>query len=305
VICDFNRLIEEAKTRKGIVVGVPAPEDTSSIKTVIKARKEDIAHFVLAGNREKISALLKENGGNPGDFEIIACNTVDEAASVIVELANAGKVHVILKGFLPTAALMKPILDKETGLRMIPPRLLSDILVVENPADNYTGLLGMTDGGLNILPDLDQKKQMIENAVRVFHRLGYERPKVGIMTAVETVKESMPATVDARQLMRMNETGEIDGCDVYGPLALDIAVSPEAAKHKKIHHPVAGNVQVMLVPNIEAGNLLGKAFTYYLNIPVAHVVMGARIPILIPSRNENDVDKIHSVALGVIVAKNA
>lgn len=294
-------MIAHAKQKKGVIVGVPAPEDVSSAKTVIYAQNEGIADFVLTGNREKITTLLQENGGNPADFDIIDCRSSDEAAAEIVKLARENKVHVILKGYLPTASLMKPILDKEKGLRT--GNLLSDILFVENPASNYEGFLGMTDGGLNILPDLGQKKQLVENAVLAFHQLGYERPRVGIMTAVETVKEAMPATVDAQALTKKNRDGEIEGCDVYGPLALDIAVSPEAAKHKGVTDPVAGMVQIMVVPNIESGNLLGKAFTYYLGIPVGHVVMGARIPILIPSRNESDRDKINSVALGVIIAK--
>ncbi len=300
MILNFSQLIEKAKQKKGIVVGVPSPEDLSSIKTVINARQEKIARFILTGNPGKIRELIRENQGNPSDFEILETANEEESALKIVELARQGKVHVILKGFLPTAALMKPVLDKEKGLRT--GNLLSDILVVENPAANYEGLLGMTDGGLNILPDVQQKKQIIENAVKVFHQLGYEKPKVGIMTAIETVKDSMPATLDAKALTEMNEKGEIAGCEVYGPLALDIAVSPEAAQHKGVKHPVAGMVQIMVVPNIEAGNLLGKAFTYYLDLTVAHVIMGATIPVLIPSRNESEVDKIHSVALGVICA---
>ncbi len=300
MIGNFKQLIEEAKKREGIVVGVPSPEDEVSIKTVIKVKQENIADFILVGNKEKTIALLEANGGRVADYEIIAAQSEEESAARIVELANQGKVQVILKGFLPTAALMKPILDKEKGLRT--GNLLSDILVVENPAGNYKGLLGMTDGGLNILPTLEQKKQIVENAVKVFHKLGYEKPKVGIMAAVETVKDSMPATLDARALTEMNREEQITGCEVYGPLALDIAVSPEAAKHKGINNPVAGMTQILVVPNIEAGNLLGKAYTYYLHITVAHVIMGARIPILIPSRNESDMDKTHSVALGVICA---
>ncbi len=300
MIRNFNQLMEKANKREGIVVGVPSPEDDTSIKTVILARKEGLADFILTGNKSKILELLEAHGGKEEDFQIIATETQEESAVKLVELANQGKVHVILKGFLPTAALMKPILDKEKGLRT--GNLLSDVLLVENPGSNYEGLLGMSDGGLNILPNLDQKRQMVENSVKVFHKLGYENPNVGIMAAVETVKDSMPATQDAQVLTQMNEKGEITGCTVYGPLALDIAVSPEAAKHKGIDHPVAGMVQVMIVPNIESGNLLGKAFTYYLDIPVAHVVMGARIPILIPSRNEKERDKIHSIAAGVICA---
>jgi phosphate butyryltransferase len=300
MIKNFKELLEEARKKKGVVVGCPSPEDLNSIKTIIKAKSKEIADFILYGNKDKISDLIKENGGNLADYEIINTSSVEESAIEIVKLANQGKVQVILKGNLPTAALMKPILNKEKGLRT--GNLLSDILMVENPANNYDGLLGMTDGGIVILPDLNQKKQLIENSIKVFHKLGYDKPKVGIMAAVETVKDSMIATVDARELTEMNQKGEIQDCEVYGPLALDIAVSQKAAKHKGIDNPVAGNVQIMVVPNIESGNLLGKAFTYYLKIPVGHVVMGARIPILIPSRNESDIDKLNSVALGVIVA---
>lgn len=300
MIKDFKELVATAKNTKNIVAGVPCPEDESSILSIIQAKKENLADFVLSGDREKISRLLKEHGGQAADFEILNCPDAETAAAKIVELARGNKVHLILKGFLPTASLMKPVLDKEKGLRS--GNLLSDILVVENPAVNYHGLLGMSDGGLNILPDLMQKKQIVENAVTVFQRLGYQEPKVGIMAAIETVKDSMPATLDARSLSEMNQRGEIKGCLVYGPLALDIAVSAEAAKHKGIFSAVAGYTQIMIVPNIEAGNLLGKAFTYYLKIPVAHVVMGARIPILIPSRSESEVDKFHSLALGVLSA---
>ena len=142
MILNFSQLIEKAKQKKGIVVGVPSPEDLSSIKTVINARQEKIARFILTGNPGKIRELIRENQGNPSDFEILETANEEESALKIVELARQGKVHVILKGFLPTAALMKPILDKEKGLRT--GNLLSDILVVENPAANYKGLLGMT-----------------------------------------------------------------------------------------------------------------------------------------------------------------
>ena len=300
MIRNFAQLIDEAKKKEGVVVGVPSPEDSTSIKTVINAKKENIADFILAGNREKITRLLIENGGRVGDYEIFPTSSEEESAARIVELANKGDVQVILKGFLPTAALMRPILDKAKGLRT--GNLFSDIMVVENPADNFQGLLGITDGGLNILPDLNQKKQIVENAVKVYHKLGYENPKVGIMAAVETVKDNIPATLDAMALTEMNENGEITGCRVYGPLALDIAVSPAAARKKGIDNPVAGMVEIFVVPSIESGNLLAKTYTYYMHATVAHVVMGATIPILIPSRNESDVDKLHSTALGVICA---
>ena len=299
MIRNFEQLVQEAKKRKGIVAGVPCPEDDETILSVIEAKKENLAHFILCGDRAKILRLLRAHGGHESDFEIHDAPTTEAAVARTVELGRQKKVHLILKGFLSTAALMKPILDKEKGLRGA--NLLSDVLVVKNPCADE--LLGMSDGGLNILPDLAQKKQIVENAVAVFHGLGYEEPRVGIMAAVEKVKDSMPATLDAEALTAMNERGEISGCRVYGPLALDIAVSRTAAEHKGIRHDVAGRAQIMIVPNIEAGNLLGKAFTYYLKLTVAHVVMGAQLPILIPSRNESDTDKFHSLALGALSAR--
>lgn len=303
MIRNFKQLVEAARGRAGVIAGVPCPEDDSTVLSVIEARKEGLADFVLCGERAKIVELLRRHGGRESDFEIHDTPGAEASVARVVELGRQGRLHLVLKGFLPTAALMKPVLDKEKGLRG--ENLLSDILVLENPAapPRAGELLGMSDGGLNILPDLAQKRQIVENAVAVFHRLGYEEPRVGIMAAIETVKESMPATVDARALSDMNGRGEIAGCRVYGPLALDIAVSREAAEHKGILNEVAGRVQIMIVPNIEAGNLLGKAFTYYLGRTVAHVVMGARLPILIPSRNESDTDKFHSLALGVLSAR--
>jgi len=300
MITNLEQLVSKARSIKNITAGVPCPEDDSTILSVIQAKQQNLADFILCGAAARINELLRQHGASPADFEIFDCPGAEAAVARIVALGREKKLQLILKGFLPTAALMKPILDKEKGLRGL--NLLSDILVVENPASGADGLLGMSDGGLNILPDLSQKKQILENAVAVFHCLGYAEPKVGIMAAIETVKDSMPATLDARALTEMNQRGEIGGCRVYGPLALDIAVSQEAAEHKGVVNDVAGHTQIMIVPNIESGNLLGKAFTYYLKLTVAHVVMGAQLPILIPSRNESDTDKFHSLALGVLSA---
>ena len=304
MIRDFHQLLQAARERRGVTAGVPCPEDDSTMLSVIEARRQGLADFILCGDPAGIREFLSRHGGRAADYEIIDAPGPEAAAAKVVELGRQGRLQLILKGFLPTAALMKPVLDKEKGLRG--ENLLSDILVVENPSlpPGAGGeLLGLSDGGLNILPDLAQKRQIVENAVAVFHNLGYAEPRVGIMAAIETVKESMPATLDARELTAMSERGEIKGCRVYGPLALDIAVSPEAAAHKGIQSEVAGRVQIMVMPSIEAGNLLGKAFTYYLKLTVAHVVMGARLPVLIPSRNESDTDKLHSLALGVLSAR--
>ncbi len=300
MIKNFDDLVFEAKKKKGMVVGVPVPENLNSILTVINAKNEGIADFILTGDKIKIEQMIKNNGSDPSDFEIIKCNTVEDSAEKIVELANDKKIDVIMKGFLPTAKLIKPVLNKSTGLRT--GNLLSDVLLIEDPLDSSNGFVGLTDGGIVILPDVDQKRQLIENSVKVFHRLGYDNPNVGIMTAIESVKDSMPSTTDAQKLTNMSVEGLIKGCNVYGPLAFDIAISVKAAEMKGIDNPVAGNVQIMIMPNIEAGNLLGKCFMFYMKKQVAHVVMGAKIPILIPSRNENAIDKVNSIALGVTIA---
>ncbi len=300
MIKNFTDLLANAKKKEGMVIGVPVPENLNSILTVIKSKNDNLADFILTGDSEKIETMLKENGGDPSDYDILHCDSVEKSAEKIVELANEKKVHVILKGFLPTAKLIKPVLDKNKGLRT--GNLLSDVLLIEDPINVGAGFVGLTDGGILILPDVEQKKQLIENSVTVFHKLGYDNPKVGIMAAIESVKESMPATTDAEILTKMNADGEINGCEVYGPLAFDIAISREAAEMKGIKNPVAGNVQIMVMPNIEAGNLLGKCFMFYMKMAVAHVVMGAKIPILIPSRNENETDKVNSIALGVTIA---
>lgn len=305
MIRNFKQLLEAAKGRRGVTAGVPCPEDDSTVLSLLAARRQGLADFILCGDKAKAVELIRRHGGDAGDFEILDTPGPEAAVARVVELGRLGRLQLVLKGFLPTAALMKPILDKEKGLRGA--NLLSDLLVVENPAlpaGDAGELLGLSDGGLNILPDLAQKRQIIENAVAVFHNLGYAEPRVGVMAAIESVKDNMPATLDARELTAMNERGEIAGCRVYGPLALDIAVSRQAAEHKGVLNEVAGRAQVLIMPSIEAGNLLGKAFTYYLKLTVAHVVMGARLPVLIPSRNESDNDKLHSLALGVLSARS-
>ena len=301
MIRSFKELLEKASQAKDVVIGIPSPEDEYSLKTVALAQRHGLKNFILAGDEKTIRDGMSQYEVDPAGIRIIHADSEEQSAQKIVEMAVLKQIHVILKGFLPTAKLMKPVLDKEKGLRT--GSLLSDLLIIESPI-KAEGFLGLTDGGLNILPDLNQKKQIIENSVAVFHRLGLKGPKVGIMAAVEMVKEAMPATVDAQALTEMNHAGQLSGCMVYGPLALDIALSEKAAEHKGIASPVAGHVDIMLMPNIESGNLLAKSFTYLLKIPVAHVVMGAQIPVLITSRNESEYDKILSIALGVIVAQN-
>jgi phosphate butyryltransferase len=215
-------------------------------------------------------------------------------------MVRAGEAAVLMKGRLQTSELLRAVLDRSAGLRA--GRLLSDVMVADHPLSSTPRLLGVTDGGVNVAPTLAQKREILLNAVALFQRLGYERPKVACLCAVETVSEAMPHTLDARELAAANARGELPGCVVSGPLALDNALSIDAARAKGIDHPVAGRADLLLVPTIETGNALGKAFTYLGRSQVAHAVMGARAPVLIPSRVERAQDKLLSIALGVLAA---
>jgi phosphate butyryltransferase len=178
---------------------------------------------------------------------------------------------------------------------------LSDVLLYEDTLSGVPRLVGVTDGGINVLPSFEQKKQIIENAKLVMHALGLQRPRIALMSATEAVTEAVPSTVDAKTLAKIAARGELGECEVYGPLALDNALLESAAQAKGIASPVAGHADVMVVPNIEAGNILGKAVKYFGGSPCAHVIVGAKVPVLIPSRVESADDKLNSVALGVIV----
>ena len=181
-------------------------------------------------------------------------------------------------------------------------RLLSDVLLYEDRLGSNLRLVGITDGGLNVSPSLEQKKQIVQNAIEVMRSLGFRRPKIAIMSATEAVSTAVPSTVDAKALTDMGDAGQFGEAEVFGPLALDCALLESAAQAKGIAHAVVGHADCMVVPNIESGNLLGKAVKYLGGSPCAHVVAGARIPVLIPSRVESVDDKLNSIALGVVFA---
>ena len=201
-------------------------------------------------------------------------------------------------GHLRTDELLRAALDKKAGLRT--GRLLSDVLLYEDKLTAQPRLVGITDGGLNVLPSLDQKKQIVQNAIEVLHHLGRGRPKIAVMSATEAVSESV-SSVEARLLTEMAEAGQFENAELFGPLALDCALLESAARMKGVQHP-AGHADFMVVPNIEAGNLLAKAAKYLGGSQCARVVVGAKVPILIPSRVESVDDKVNSIALGAIVA---
>ncbi len=298
----MRELVERAVAGGRRRVAVPAAESQSALDAVVEARARGLADPVLLGDRAALEAELAARGEDLAHYDIQHAPENAQAARRAVELVRAGEAEILLKGRLSTSELMRAVLDRESGLRG--DGLISDVMVTEAWTAGQPRLLGLTDGGVNVAPSLADKRAILANAVRLFHLLGIERPRVAVLCAAETVSKAMPHTVEAAELVAAAERGEVEGCEVFGPVALDGALSVEAARAKGIRHPAAGRADVLLVPAIEVGNALGKAFTWVASRPVAHVLQGARAPVLIPSRVEGAMDKLCSVALGALAARS-
>ena len=274
-------------------------DDEVGLAAADGALRLGIAHPVLVGDapsirtkaeRLNLHALLAKaefvQAGNP--------------AAVAVQMARGGEVEILLKGHIRTDELLQAVLDKDAGLRT--GRLLSDVLLYEDVLTGRRKLVGITDGGLNVSPGLEQKQQIVRNAIEVMRSIGVERPRMAIMSATEAVLKSVLSSVDAHALAAMGLAGEFGDAEIFGPVSLDCALLKSAAEAKGMASQAAGYADCMVVPNIEAGNLLGKAVKYFGGSQCAHVVVGAKVPVLIPSRVESADDKINAIALGVIFA---
>lgn len=301
VLKNFKELRDRARELGPKRVAVICAADEVALSAISMAVSLGIAEAVLIGDeaeiREKASVAGEEAVLDKARF--IPAGEPEEAASTAVSLVHSGEAEILLKGRLRTDQLLKAVLDRENGLRT--GRILSDVLLYEDTLAGERRLVGMTDGGLNVLPTLEQKKEIVESALLVMRAIGIERPKIAIMSATEAVTDRLPSTVEAKKLTEMAAAGVFGSCDLYGPLALDNALLESAAAAKGIVHPVAGHADVMVVPNIEAGNLLGKGVKYLGGSQCGHVIMGASVPVLIPSRVENADDKLNAVSLGVII----
>ena len=299
IISNFAGLIRRAQPLGPKKVAVVAADDEVALSAANHAAQLGIAAPVLIGDVDRIRAKAQSLGLSElivkADFL-----AAKDAAAVAAHLAGDGQVDLLLKGHLRTDQLLHAVLDKHAGLRT--GRLLSDVLLYEDKLAGEVRLVGITDGGMNVSPNLEQKKQIVENAIEVMRCLGLARPKIAIMSATEAVSDALPSSVDAKALSDMGRAGEFGEADVFGPLALDCALLEPAARAKGINQSIAGHADCMVVPNIESGNLLGKAVKYLGGSACAHVVVGAKVPILIPSRVESVDDKINSIALGVIFA---
>ncbi|EML6322492.1 phosphate butyryltransferase [Bacillus cereus] len=292
-------LIDQAAGKPKKTVAVAVAEDHEVIEAVAKAIKLQLAQFRLYGNQEKIMGMLQEHGLQTSEHvEVIAAMSSAEAAELSVKAVRNGEADVLMKGNIPTANILKAVLNKEWGLRK--GSVLSHVAAFE--VQNYDRLIFVTDAAMNIAPDVTQKAAIIQNTVEVAQAIGIDLPKVAPIAAVEVVNPAMQATIDAAMLTQMNRRGQIKDCIVDGPLALDNAVSQIAAEHKGIVSDVAGKADILLVPTIEAGNVLYKSLVYFADAKVGAMIAGATAPIVLTSRADSAETKVYSLALAVATA---
>ncbi|MGL5643000.1 MAG: phosphate butyryltransferase [Paraclostridium sp.] len=294
----FNDVIKYAKERGPKTISVACSQDKEVLIAVDMARKEGIANAILVGDIEETKHIASELNIDLDYYDLIDEKDLAQASLKAVSLVSEGKADMVMKGLVDTSIILKAVLDKEVGLRT--GNILSHVAVFD--VKGYDRLFFITDAAMNLAPDLKGKKQIIENACIVAHALDIEEPKVAVICAKEKVNPKMQDTVDAKNLEDMCKNGEIKGCIVGGPFALDNAVSEEAAKHKGIDHPIAGKADILLAPDIEAGNILYKSLVFFSESKNAGVIVGAKAPIILTSRADSEETKLNSIALGVLMA---
>lgn len=295
----LEELLYLAKEKSKKVIAVAAAQDKEVLEAVTEAVKLGIVQAILVGDENQIKKIAGENNYGLDDIDIINEIDIKKAAAKAVELVSLGKANYLMKGMMNTSDLLKAVLSKEAGLKK--EELLSHVMVYDVPA--YHKLIMLTDGGMVPYPELKDKIHIINNAVSVCKALNIFNPKVAPICAVETVNPSMQATIDASALSQMNKRGQIKDCIIDGPLALDNAISKEAAKHKGIESEVAGDADILLVPNIESGNFLGKSLTYFAKAENAGIIMGAKCPVVLVSRADSSRSKLYSIALGALLGE--
>ena len=279
-------------------IAVACPHDDDVLLSLDRAAAAGLVRPLLVGRRAVIEPLIAQLGLTRFTPEIVECSDDAAAVETAVRKVRSGEAQMLMKGLVSTGTFLKGVLNKEFGLRQRP--LLSHVAVFDGYEPDR--LVFFTDVAMNIAPDLAQKAQLIENAVGLAQALGVERPKVAAIAAVETVNPEMPATLEAAALAKMADRGQIKGCVVDGPLALDNALSVEAARHKGITSPAAGVADVLLLPDIEAGNVLYKAIGCFKSRPMAAIVVGASAPVVLTSRADSDETKFNSIALAAAVS---
>lgn len=301
MIKKMEDLLNKAKGQQRMKLSVAAAQDAEVLTAVVEAAEMGLVEPILVGDAEAIKAIAVEKGLKIDAYELIDEKDLVEMGRKAVALVSGGKADFVMKGLIDTSILLKAVLDKEIGLRT--DSQLSHVMVYEAPT--YHKLLYLTDGGMNMYPDVPTMAKIIRNAVQAAKALGRETVKVACLAAKEKVNPKMPATVAADELKQMGLSGAFgESVVVEGPMALDLAISAEAAAIKKYESPVAGDADVLLVPNIEMGNGIGKALSYFAGARSAGVIMGASAPVVLVSRADTHENKLNSIALGSVIAAN-
>ena len=294
----FEELISKANQKTLKKVSVSNAQDEPVLQAVKAAKEQNIATAILVGDEAKIREIAASIDMDLTDFEIINEPDTEAAALEAVELVHNGKADILLKGLLETKTFLKSVLNKEVGLRT--GKMLSHVCVFE--IEGINRLLFFTDVAFNTYPTLADKVNIINNAVEVAHACGIECPKVAPLCAVETVNPKMQPTVDADNLTKMYEGGDFKGCQIYGPLSMDLAIDPEAAVHKGVTNPVAGHADILLFPNIDAGNITYKILVRTAKVKIGNVLVGTSAPVVLTSRSDDFQTKLNSIALATVIA---
>jgi len=294
----YDRLIAAAQRVPAMSALVVHPCDEPSLRGALKAAELGLIVPILVGPARKIQAVAREHGLDIGKVELVDVPHSDAAAANAVELIRAGRGELLMKGSLHTDELMRAVTSSATGLRTA--RRISHVFIMDVPT--YAETLFITDAAINIFPDLDAKHDIVQNAIDLFTAVGLGEPRVAILSAVETVTAKIPSTIDAAALCKMADRGQITGGVLDGPLAFDNAIDPGAARIKGIHSPVAGRAQILVVPDLEAGNMLAKNLVYLSKADSAGLVLGARVPIVLTSRADSVRSRMASCAAAVLYA---
>ncbi len=294
---NFQQIIDEIQ-RSSLTkrLAVAAAHDEQTLEAVFRARRDRIVEPLLFGEPEKIKAISRKLGESIADEAIFPAVDDAEAARLAVAAIRDNRSDILMKGKLDTAVILKAVVNREHGLGK--DRIMSMLVFHEMPS--YPKLLAVTDGGMCLYPTLEEKKQILINAVEMMTLMGYKNPKVGVLAAIEKVNPKMPETVDADQLKQMNIRGEITDCIVEGPISYDLAMSRESAAIKGFSSPVVGDVDLLVVPEITTGNVLGKCLVYSAGAKMAGIVVGARVPIVLTPRGARSEEKYRSLVLAAL-----
>ncbi len=296
----YHRLIEMTRGLSAIRTAVVHPVDTVSLTGAVEAAAAGLIVPVLIGPEARIRQTALQAGLDLSPFELLSTEHSEAAAQLGVALVRAGKAEAIMKGSLHTDELMRAVVARESGLRTS--RRMSHVFAIDTPL--YPRALFITDAALNISPSLEDKQDIVQNAIDLVHALGIPEPRVAILSAVETVTSSLPSTLHAAALCKMADRGQITGAILDGPLAFDNAVSPEAAALKGLVSPVAGVADILVVPDLVAGNMLAKQLEYLAGAEMAGIVLGARVPIILTSRADKTLSRLASCAIALLLARH-